>query len=216
MHSEKQYNTKKGIYCLQSKQYLDQIIGVVLLLVSSPFFLIIAIFIKLSSPGPVIFTQLRLGKNRKPFRFYKFRTMYDDAEKKFPKLYEYKYSKKEIKTMQFKIKNDPRLTKFGKYLRKTSLDELPNLINVIKGEMTFIGPRPEIPEMLKYYSKYQILKFSVKPGITGYAQVNGRGLLTFQETISQDLQYIKDQNFLTDLKILAKTLIVVIKGLGAF
>jgi len=142
--------------------------------------------------------------------------MRHNAKGKYPYFYQYKYTKKEIGTMRFKLLDDPRLTKFGKYLRKTSLDELPNLINVIQGKMSLIGPRPEIPEMLRYYRKDQMAKFLVKPGITGYAQVNGRGLLTFQETISFDLKYVLEQSFLTDMKILIKTVGVVIKGLGAF
>lgn len=199
-----------------AKSVLNQLTGFVLFASSLPLFLLIAILITLDSPGPIIFSQIRIGKNGKPFRFYKFRTMWNDAQKRYPKLYKYQYSKEEIKKMRFKIINDPRLTRFGRWLRNTSLDELPNLINVIRGEMSLVGPRPEIPQMIKYYTKKQMLKFSVKPGITGYAQVNGRGLLTFQETIAYDLKYIKEQSFLTDLKILAKTIVVVIKAAGAF
>jgi lipopolysaccharide/colanic/teichoic acid biosynthesis glycosyltransferase len=118
--------------------------------------------------------------------------------------------------MKFKIENDPRVTKAGLYLRKTSLDELPNLINVAKGDMNLIGPRPEIPEMIKYYKPWQMEKFLVKPGITGLAQVNGRGFLTFQKTIEYDLIYIKKKNLLMDIHIFWKTLVVVIKSIGAF
>jgi lipopolysaccharide/colanic/teichoic acid biosynthesis glycosyltransferase len=142
--------------------------------------------------------------------------MWEDADKKFPQLYEYNYSREEIENMKFKIENDPRVTKAGLYLRKTSLDELPNLINVAKGDMNLIGPRPEIPEMIKYYKPWQMEKFLVKPGITGLAQVNGRGFLTFQKTIEYDLIYIKKKNLLMDIHIFWKTLVVVIKSIGAF
>jgi lipopolysaccharide/colanic/teichoic acid biosynthesis glycosyltransferase len=157
-----------------------------------------------------------MGRDKKLFRFYKFRTMYSDAKDRFPKLYRYNYTDKQSKTLKFKLKNDPRLTILGKKLRRTSLDEIPNLINVIKGDMYLVGPRPEIPEMLKYYRKNQLLKFNVKPGITGYAQTNGRSFLTLQETISLDLKYLKEQSFSTDFKILLKTIIVVLRGIGAF
>lgn len=220
MPSEKQYNIKKETYYLQSKRYIDQIIGVFLLIASSPLFLLIAICIKLSSPGPVFFTQIRLGKNRIPFRFYKFRTMWHDAKEQFPKYYAFSYSRQQIETRSIKPSinphNDPRITPLGKILRKTSLDELPNLVNIIRGEMNFVGPRPELQEILPYFKKNQLAKFSVCPGITGYAQINGRGLLTFQETIMWDLAYVREQSFLTDMRVLFRTILIVMKGKGAF
>jgi lipopolysaccharide/colanic/teichoic acid biosynthesis glycosyltransferase len=178
--------------------------------------LLIAILIKIDSPGRIIFSQTRVGKNHKEFIFYKFRTMWVDADKRFPELYKYDYSQKEIENMKFKISDDLRVTKFGSYLRKTSLDELPNLINVVKGNMNLIGPRPEIPEMIKYYKPFQMEKFSIKPGITGLAQVNGRGHLTFQKTIEYDLMYLKGKNFFLDFYIFVRTVGVVIKAIGAF
>lgn len=195
---------------------LNPLIGLIFLLLLSPLILLIAFFIRIDSPGKVIFSQARVGKDGKLFTFYKFRTMWEDADKKFPQLYEYNYSREEIENMKFKIENDPRVTKAGLYLRKTSLDELPNLINVAKGDMNLIGPRPEIPEMIKYYKPWQMEKFLVKPGITGLAQVNGRGFLTFQKTIEYDLIYIKKKNLLMDIHIFWKTLVVVIKSIGAF
>ena len=171
---------------------------------------------KIDSQGRVIFTQTRVGKDFKKFSFYKFRTMYEDANKKFPELYEYDFTENEIENMMFKIEKDPRITKAGLYLRKTSLDELPNLVNVIKGEMNIVGPRPEIPEMIRYYKTWQMKKFTVKPGITGLAQTNGRGNLTFQKTIDYDLNYINNRTISMDLYIFWKTLFVVIRALGAF
>jgi len=178
--------------------------------------IVIAFYIKLDSPGRVIFSQTRVGRHGKEFTFYKFRTMWKDAEIKFPDLYRYHYSENEIKNMRFKISNDPRVTKAGSYLRRTSLDELPNLINVVRGDMNLVGPRPEIPEMIKYYEQYQMDKFSIKPGITGLAQINGRGLLTFQKTIECDLTYIKKKNVFLDVYIFWKTFVVVVKAIGAF
>jgi lipopolysaccharide/colanic/teichoic acid biosynthesis glycosyltransferase len=142
--------------------------------------------------------------------------MWTDANKKFPDLYKYYYTENEMENMKFKVADDPRITKAGLYIRKTSLDELPNLINVLKGEMNLIGPRPEIPEMIKYYKTWQMDKFSVKPGITGLAQVNGRGLLTFQKTVEYDIIYIKEKNVLFNFNIFWKTIGVVIKSIGAF
>lgn len=196
--------------------FVNRFLGILFLLLYSPLIVLIAIWIKFDSPGKIIFSQSRVGQNRRVFTFYKFRTMWEDADKKFPELYKYEFSNSEIKNMKFKVENDPRVTKAGRYLRKTSLDELPNLINVLKGDMNFIGPRPEIPEMIKYYLPWQMDKFSVKPGITGLAQINGRGLLTFQETIDYDIMYVNKRNFSLDFYIFWKTTAVVLKSLGAF
>lgn len=196
--------------------FVNRFLGILFLLLYSPLIVLIAIWIKFDSPGKIIFSQSRVGQNRRVFTFYKFRTMWEDADKKFPELYKYEFSNSEIKNMKFKVENDPRVTKAGRYLRKTSLDELPNLINVLKGDMNFIGPRPEIPEMIKYYLPWQMDKFSVKPGITGLAQINGRGLLTFQETIDYDIMYVNKRNFSLDFYIFWKTIAVVLKSLGAF
>lgn len=220
MYLEKQYKTKKDSFYLREKQYVDRVIGALLLIVFFPVFFLIGVCIKLSSPGPVFFTQFRLGKNRKLFLFYKFRTMWHDAKERFPEFYAFSYSRQQIETRSVKPSidphNDPRITPLGKILRKTSLDELPNLINIIRGEMNFVGPRPELQEILPYFKKNQLAKFSFRPGITGYAQINGRGLLTFQETIMWDLAYVRERSFLTDMRILFKTIWVVMRGKGAF
>ncbi len=196
--------------------FINRLIGLLFLILYFPLIILIAIWIKIDSPGNVIFSQMRIGKNQKPFIFYKFRTMWKDAREKYPDLYKYEYEETEIKKMRFKISNDPRVTRVGSYLRSISLDELPNLINVLKGDMNLIGPRPEIPEMIKYYNTNQMKKFTVKPGITGLAQVNGRGLLTFQKTIEYDLTYVEKKNIFLDFHIFWRTLIVVIKSIGAF
>lgn len=151
-----------------------------------------------------------------PFKFYKFRTMRNDARQRFPELYQYQYSNEEIEQMSFKLRDDPRLTRFGRRLRKTSLDELPNFFNVLKGDMSLVGPRPDIPEMIRYYKPYQLVKLSVKPGITGFAQINGRGKLTFQKTLEEDIWYVREKSILMDLKIIWKTIVAVMRRDGAF
>jgi lipopolysaccharide/colanic/teichoic acid biosynthesis glycosyltransferase len=152
----------------------------------------------------------------RPFQFRKFRTMYEDARVQFPELYEYKYNKREIKKLRFKKKNDPRIPKWANWLRKSSLDELPNFINVFRGDISLVGPRPEIPEMTRYYFDGQKKKFNVKPGITGLAQINGRGDLSFQETLKYDIMYVENRSFLLDMKIIIRTIIMTIQSNGAF
>jgi lipopolysaccharide/colanic/teichoic acid biosynthesis glycosyltransferase len=150
------------------------------------------------------------------FRFWKFRTMYVDARERFPELYRYEYTPAEVESLVFKLADDPRLTRVGWWLRRASLDELPNFINVLKGDMSLVGPRPDIPEMLRYYKDWQKTKFLVKPGITGYAQTNGRGLLSFQRTLREDVQYVLERSFLNDLRVFVKTVWVTVKRIGAF
>jgi lipopolysaccharide/colanic/teichoic acid biosynthesis glycosyltransferase len=198
------------------KRAIDLLIGSVALVVSLPVVLVVAVLVRLDSPGPIVFRQQRLGKDARPFTFYKFRTMWMDARERYPELYAYDYSAAELQTMYFKLLDDPRLTPLGRRLRKTSLDELPNLINVIRGDMSLVGPRPELPEMFRHYTYDQTMKFSVKPGVTGLAQVTGRAVLTFQQTIAADLQYCHLRGVLVDLKILALTIKTVLLRVGAF
>lgn len=201
---------------VRSKRTFDIVCSIIALLITLPIMLLLAIIIKLDSPGPAIFRQLRVGKDGRLFTFYKFRTMYVDARERFPDLYAYIYGEEEIQTMYFKLPEDPRLTRFGRQLRKTSLDELPNLINVLIGDMTLVGPRPEIPEMLKYYDDAQLMKFSLIPGITGLAQSGGRGILTFQEGIQEDLEYCKHRSLWFDIGICLTTIKCVALRIGAF
>ena len=198
------------------KRLIDLVVAIPLAVIALPFVVLIAILIRLDSPGPVIFRQWRLGKGGKPFRFYKFRTMYVDARERFPQLYEYRYDAETVKTMRFKLMRDPRLTRVGLHLRRTSLDELPNLWNVVTGDISLVGPRPEIPEMLRYYEPWQLQKFSVKPGVSGLAQVRGRGLLTLQRTITEDVSYVQKRSLALDLKILGQTAVEVVRRQGAF
>jgi lipopolysaccharide/colanic/teichoic acid biosynthesis glycosyltransferase len=198
------------------KRAFDLAVAIPAFVVALPLMVVLGIVIRIDSPGPVVFRQTRLGKDCKPFRFYKFRTMWVDARSRYPELYRYQYDAETIRTMRFKLIEDPRLTRVGRYLRRTSLDELPNLWNVILGEITLVGPRPEIPEMLPYYEEWQRAKFSVKPGLTGLAQVGGRGWLSFQDTIAADLRYVSERSFRFDLWVTLRTVVEIVKRQGAF
>jgi lipopolysaccharide/colanic/teichoic acid biosynthesis glycosyltransferase len=197
------------------KRALDVVFGSILLVLFSPVIALVAILIRLDSRGPAIFVQERVGKNGEIFRFRKFRTMHVDARERFPELYEYQYSDEELPTMFFKLPHDPRSTRVGRRLRRTSLDELPNLINVLRGEMTLVGPRPEIPEMLPYYEPEQLCKFAVKPGLTGLAQVSGRNILRFVDTNAKDVEYVHARSLALDLTILWRTVGAVALMVGA-
>lgn len=198
------------------KRLIDVIVSLLVLGWTSPIILLMCLLTRLDSPGPAILKQIRVGKGGKLFTFYKLRTMYQNARELYPHLYRYEYTPEEIATMYFKSLNDPRLTRSGIAIRKTSLDELPNLFNVLKGDMSLIGPRPDIPEMVKYYTNNQMKKLDVKPGVTGLAQTSGRGLMTFQETLQADVYYAENESWCLDLKILIKTAKVMLQRVGAF
>ena len=151
-----------------------------------------------------------------PFNFYKFRTMYSDAKDRFPELYAYQYTEDEIHELKFKVEDDPRVPSWARWLRKSSLDELPNFINVLLGNMSIVGPRPDIPEMIKYYTTEQRKKLNVKAGVTGLAQIRGRGNLTFQETLKDDLEYSQKQSILLDIKIVFKTILATFSCNGSY
>ncbi|MFF3022030.1 sugar transferase [Gottfriedia sp. NPDC057948] len=179
------------------KRVIDLGFSIVILLLLSLPLIVVAIFVKLNMGAPILFTQQRPGLNGKPFYLYKFRTMSDlhDSEGNL-------------------LSDELRLTAFGKFLRKYSIDEFPQLINVVKGEMSLVGPRPFLMEYLSLYTEEQMLRHNVKPGITGWAQVNGRNSLTWEEKFKMDVWYVKNKNLLLDLKILIKTAIKVIKKEG--
>jgi lipopolysaccharide/colanic/teichoic acid biosynthesis glycosyltransferase len=181
-----------------------------------PVMLAIGLIIRRGSPGSALFRQQRMGRNTEPFTFYKFRTMYVDARQRYPELYRYQYSAEEMETMRFKVEDDPRVTPQGEWLRRSSLDELPNFWNVLTGEMALVGPRPEIPQMLRYYEGEELRKFSVRPGVTGLAQVSGRGRLTFQETLKYDFEYVDNRSIWLDIKILYLTVLKILTRDGAF
>lgn len=187
-----------------------------ILLATSPLMLIVALILWFDTPGPLLFFQRRVGAGLRPFRFVKFRTLYADAKERFPELYAYRYTPTQLAELKFKVEDDPRVTPQGRWLRKTSLDELPNFWNVLMGEMALVGPRPEIPEMLPYYTGEMLHKFRVRPGVTGLAQISGRGRLGFYETVALDVKYVHHQSFFYDLKILLTTMWMILKRDGAF
>lgn len=197
------------------KRTVDLVLAVVTLVVTAPILAVLAVVIAIDSPGSPIFRQTRVGVGGEPFTFYKFRTMYVDARERFPQMYAYDYDPDDLPTLYFKHAHDLRLTRVGAWLRRTSLDELPNLINVVRGEMSLVGPRPEIPEMLPYYRPEEQVKFAVKPGMTGLAQINGRNILRFRETNAFDVRYVESCSLRTDLSVLLRTPVAVLKMLGA-
>jgi len=198
------------------QRVFEVVVASLALIVTLPIMLVLAIVIRRGTPGPALFFQERVGRDQKLFRFVKFRTMYADARQRWPELYRYQYSPDELPGLTFKVPNDPRVTPQGKWLRMSTLDELPNFWNVLKGDMALVGPRPEIPEMLPYYRGEMLLKFKVRPGITGLAQISGRGRLSFLETVRLDVEYVKKRSFWLDMKILILTVIKVVIRDGAF
>jgi exopolysaccharide biosynthesis polyprenyl glycosylphosphotransferase len=183
--------------------------GIILI---SPILILVAVFIKLESGGSVFFKQERVGLYGRRFQMYKFRSMKEDAEKNFNSLKQMNESNEKM----FKIKNDPRITKIGKFLRKYSIDELPQLFNVIKGEMSLVGPRPPIPREVKEYELWHHLRFAAKPGITGIWQVSGRAKIRdFDTVVKMDYEYIRRWCIMLDIYLLLKTVPVVITAKGA-
>jgi lipopolysaccharide/colanic/teichoic acid biosynthesis glycosyltransferase len=192
---------------LRVKRMMDLALSIISLPVVLPILLIASIAIKLDTPGPAFFVQERIGQHRRHFRLYKLRTMVADAE-------ELKASVLDAHTIHFKTLEDPRITRVGRFLRKTSLDELPQVFNVIRGEMSLVGPRPTSLN-LATYEPWHERRLEVRPGITGLWQVRGRNAMTFDERVELDLEYIDNLSFANDLKLLAQTVLVVITGKGA-
>ncbi|TVY01128.1 sugar transferase [Cohnella terricola] len=193
---------KESTSYLIGKRALDMVCsfaGIVLLL---PVFILIGILLKLEDPkGSIFFAQIRIGKDGKAFRMYKFRSMVPNAEELLQSLIE----KNDVSGAMFKMKNDPRITKVGKIIRRTSIDEFPQFWNVLKGDMSLVGPRPPLPREIREYSAYDMQRLLVKPGCTGLWQINGRSRLGFNEMVELDLEYISNRNLAVDLKIMAKT-----------
>jgi lipopolysaccharide/colanic/teichoic acid biosynthesis glycosyltransferase len=198
------------------RRALDVLLSAVLLVAFLPLLALVAIAVRVESKGPAIFSQERLGRYGVPFRFYKFRGMYADAHERWPELEEYNYSDEELPDLLFHPKHDPRVTRVGRFIRRTSLDELPNLWNVFRGDMSIVGPRPEIPEMIPYYGDAAPIILSVKPGVTSLAKVTGRDELTFSKTLALDLEYIERRSLRLDLKIMLATAATVILQRGVF
>ena len=194
------------------KRFFDIFLCVFALIVLSPVLLVIAILIKCEDGGPVFFKQTRLTKGCKEFGMYKFRSMCVDAEAKLEALMD----QNEMEGPAFKIENDPRITKIGKFIRKTSIDELPQLLNIIKGDMSIIGPRPPLPREVAEYTEYQKHRLDVKTGLSCYHECCGRSKVhDFDQWVEQDLQYIRERSLWVDFKIILMTIKVVLTGDGA-
>jgi lipopolysaccharide/colanic/teichoic acid biosynthesis glycosyltransferase len=194
------------------KRILDIIVSAAMLILLSPVFLITAIAIKIEAPGPALFNQTRVGKWGKLFTMYKFRSMKVGADELKVELLELN----ETNGVTFKIKHDPRITRVGRVIRKLSIDELPQLLNVLKGDMSLVGPRPPVPDEVAGYEFSQRRRLDAIPGLTCIWQVNGRSNIDFKGQVSLDIQYIESQSFLTDIILLFKTIPAVILGKGAY
>jgi lipopolysaccharide/colanic/teichoic acid biosynthesis glycosyltransferase len=187
--------------------------SVVLLPVLLPVMGLVSILIRLDSPGPALFRQMRVGENGRLFKIYKFRTMVDDAEK-MRQIVEKVDDRGKI--LEYKTQDDPRITRVGKILRRTSLDEIPQILNVLKGEMSLVGPRPELPHLVDQYEPWQRARFSVPQGVTGWWQVNGRSDKPMHLNTEDDLYYVNNYSIWLDLKIVFRTLWVVLLRKGAY
>lgn len=194
------------------KRALDIVASLLLLIVLLPFLLLLGLLIKFDSAGPVVFTQLRIGRKGKPFTLLKLRTMSQEAELVKALL----AAHNELEGPVFKMRQDPRITRVGGFLRRYSLDELPQLLNVLKGDMTLVGPRPALPEEVEKYEPWQRGRLDATPGLTCIWQVSGRNLIPFDEWVRMDIQYIEQQSLWLDLKLLLLTIPAVISGRGAY
>ena len=186
------------------KRAIDIIGAISGLLLLSPVIVIVACAIKFTSKGPIFFSQKRVGKNGELFDMYKFRSMVVNAEELKEKL----AHQNEMSGPMFKMKDDPRVTKVGKFIRRTSLDELPQLWNVLKGDMSLVGPRPSLPKEVKQFEKWMFKRLTVKPGLTCYWQVSGRNNIDFEDWMKLDISYVEDRNLWIDIKLIFKTIFV--------
>jgi len=201
---------------LMCRRFFDILFSIIVLILMFPLMLLIGLAIKLTDGGPVFFTQERVGYKGKKFKIFKFRTMYPDAEKRLKDILEKNPKAHEEWNRYRKLRNDPRITNVGKFLRKYSLDELPQFFNVLKGDMSVVGPRPYLPEEIPLMGESKEIIFQVKPGITGIWQVEGRSEIDFKKRLEMDEWYVKNRSFWLDLKIILKTVKVMLTGKGAY
>lgn len=186
------------------KRVMDILCSLIGLIILTPLFLIVGILIRLESKGSIIFSQERIGKDGNVFKMYKFRSMVVNAEELKDKL----CHKNEMSGPMFKMKDDPRVTKIGKFIRKTSIDELPQLFNVLKGDMSLVGPRPSLPKEVEKFDNWMMTRLEVKPGLTCYWQVSGRNDIDFEDWMKLDIKYVRERNTLVDIKLIFKTFFV--------
>ena len=197
-------NERKSDFYKFCKRGIDVIVAGVGLILLSPIITIVACAIKLTSKGPIFFLQKRVGKNGELFNMYKFRSMVVNAEELKEKL----KHKNEMSGPMFKMKDDPRVTKVGKFIRKTSLDELPQLWNVLKGDMSLVGPRPSLPKEVEQFDSWMFKRLTVRPGLTCYWQVSGRNNIDFEDWMKLDVKYVEERNLWIDIKLIFKTVLV--------
>ena len=195
------------------KRFMDIVLALAAVIVGSPFFLLTALIVKVTSPGPIIFSQIRVGRYGRHFKFYKFRSMYIDAEARKAELLKHNESGDGV---IFKMKRDPRITPVGRFIRKFSIDELPQLFNVILGDMSLVGPRPPLPSEVRTYTLEERKRLNITPGITCLWQVSGRSELPFSKQIALDKEYIASRSVWKDFLILLKTIPAILTGRGAW
>ena len=211
-HSQ-QVKINNNKYYLVTKRVFDFIVAFLGIIFLIPIFTLVALLVKIEDyKGPIIFKQIRIGKDGREFYIYKFRSMVVNAEELKSTL-DYL---NEASGPVFKIKQDPRVTKVGRFIRKTSLDELPQLINVLKGDMSLVGPRPALPDEVVEYSSYEQQRLNVIPGLTCYWQVSGRSNIDFSEWMRLDMEYISNRSFWVDIKLILKTVVILFGSKGAY
>ena len=208
----KKYNREENSVYLFLKRTLDIILSSIALIIFLPIFLLLILIIRLDSKGPALFGHKRIGKNGKEISVYKFRSMVINAQEV---LENFTPEQKAEFEKNFKLENDPRITRVGNFLRKTSLDELPQLVNILKGDMSIVGPRPIVKAEINKYGEFANKLFSVTPGLTGHWQANGRSDTTYEERVQMDMFYIENRNLALDIKIIFQTVASVIKKEGA-
>lgn len=195
------------------KRFFDELLSIIAIILLIPVFVVTAILIKIEDPhGPIFYSQIRIGKNNRPFRMYKFRSMVTNADERLKTLLD----QNDAEGAMFKMKSDPRVTKVGGIIRKYSIDELPQLINVVKGDMSLVGPRPPLRREVKEYTKYDKQRLLVIPGCTGLWQVGERNNVGFHEMVELDLKYIREAGILLDFYILIRTIIIMIRPNNAY
>jgi lipopolysaccharide/colanic/teichoic acid biosynthesis glycosyltransferase len=206
------FEIKSGVLYSVSKRMFDILLSLLALVLLVPIIPLIAVMIKLDTPGPVFFRQERVGRKGRIFRFYKFRSMFVGAETR----------RKDVEALNeqdgpvFKLRSDPRVTNVGRFLRRSSLDEIPQIFNVVRGEMSVVGPRPPLPSEVEHYQQWHWRRLEVTPGITCFWQISGRSHLSFNEWMRLDMEYLKHRGFKTDLLIFLKTIPAVIARKGAY
>ena len=196
-----------------TKRLFDIIVSTIILILLIPIFLIVALLIKCDSKGPIFFSQDRVGKDKNKFKMWKFRSMYIDAEERKAELMK---QNEMTDGILFKMKNDPRITSIGRFIRKFSIDELPQLWNVLIGDMSLVGPRPPLPKEVEQYTIKQLRRLEVTPGITCIWQISGRSDIPFSQQVELDIKYIENQSFINDIVILLKTIPAVLQAKGSY